>query len=168
MEMGYKALTLFAIAMFTRPSDLSRLARNTIERLASAIRFNYFGTKELRSVPKLTKTQGLSMDRQEQVCVVRALECYLDLTADPDMFLQSDPVYPFLHVFMSQVVDEHIGPRGGEFLPCGPSTCSRWMRTIMDRVEILKHFPGGSVRMAAGSAAIDRGMPIDVVRNIGR
>ena len=68
--MGYKALTLFAIAMFTRPSDLSRLARDTVERLASSIRFKYFGTKELRSVPKLTHIQGLSMDRQAQVCVV--------------------------------------------------------------------------------------------------
>ena len=73
VEMGYKALALFAIAMFTRPSDLSRLARDTVERLASSIRFKYFGTKELRSVPKLTETQGLSMDRQEQVCVVRVL-----------------------------------------------------------------------------------------------
>ena len=168
VEMGYKALTLFAIAMFTRPSDLARLARDTIDRLASAIRFNYFGTKELRSVPKLTKTQGLSMDRQEQVCVVRALECYIDLTADPDMFLHQDPVYPFQHVFMSQVVDNHIGPRKGKFFPIGPSTCSRWLRTIMDRVDIPKEFPGGSVRMAAASAAIDRGMPIDVVLSIGR
>ena len=168
VEMGYKALTLFAIAMFTRPSDLARLARDTIDRLASAIRFNYFGTKELRSVPKLTKTQGLAMDRQEQVCVVRALECYIDLTADPDMFLHQDPVYPFQHVFMSQVVDNHIGPRKGKFFPIGPSTCSRWLRTIMDRVEIPKEFPGGSVRMAAASAAIDRGMPIDVVLSTGR
>ena len=79
------------------------------------------------------------MDRQEQVCVARALECYLDLTADPDMFLHQDPVYPFLHVFMSQVVDKHIGPRRGKFFPVGPSTCSRWMRTIMDHVEIPKY-----------------------------
>ena len=108
------------------------------------------------------------MDRQEQVCVVRALECYIDLTADPDMFLHQDPVYPFLHVFMSQVVDNHIGPRKGKFFHIGPSTCSRWLRTIMDRVEIPKEHQGGSVRMAAESAAIDRGMPIDVVLSIGR
>ena len=119
-------------------------------------------------MPKLTKTQGLAMDRKEQVCVVRALECYIDLTADPDMFLHQDPVYPFQHVFMSQVVDNHIGPRKGKFFPIGPSTCSRWLRTIMDRVDIPKEFPGGSVRMAAASAAIDRGMPIDVVLSIGR
>ena len=38
----------------------------------------------------------------------------------------------------------------------------------MDRVEIRKEYPGGSVRMAAASAAIDRGMLIDVVLSIGR
>ena len=42
------------------------------------------------------------------------------------------------------------------------------MRTIMDRLEIPKEFPGGSIRMAAASAAIDRGMPIDVVLSTGR
>ena len=91
-------------------------------------------------MPKLTKTQGLAMDRQEQVCVVRALECYIDLTSDPDMFLHQDPVYPFQHVFMSQVVDNHIGPRKGKFFPIGPSTCSRWLRTIMDRVGVPRWF----------------------------
>ena len=116
-------------------------------------------------MPKLTKNQGLSMDRQDQACVV-ALEC--SLTANPEMFLHQDSLYPFLHVFMSQVVDNHIGPRRGKFFPVGPSTCSRWMRTIMDRVEIPKQFPGGSVRMAAASAAIDHGMPIDVVLSTGR
>ena len=119
-------------------------------------------------MPKLTKTQGLSMDSVQQVCVVHALECYLNLTADPNMFLPNDPVYPFKHVLMSQVVDKHVGPVKGKYFPVGPSMCSRWMRTILDCVEIPKEFPGGSVRVAAASAAIERGMPIDVVLSIGR
>ena len=92
----------------------------------------------------------------------------LDLTADPDMFLHNDPVYPFKHVLMSQVVDNHIGPRKGKYFPVGPTTCSRRMRNIMARVEIPKEYPCGSVHMAAASAAIDRGMSIDVVLSIGR
>ena len=61
-----------------------------------------------------------------------------------------------------------VGPRRGKYFPVYPSTCSPWMRTIMGRVEIPKEFPGGSIRMAAASAAIDCGMPIDVVLSIGR
>ena len=38
----------------------------------------------------------------------------------------------------------------------------------MDRVGIDPKYKGGSVRMAAASAAIDRGVPIDVVLNTGR
>ena len=38
----------------------------------------------------------------------------------------------------------------------------------MDRVGIDSKYKGGSVRMAAASAAINRGVPIDVVLNTGR
>ena len=38
----------------------------------------------------------------------------------------------------------------------------------MDRVGIDPKYKGGSVCMAAASAAIDRGIPIDVVLNTGR
>ena len=38
----------------------------------------------------------------------------------------------------------------------------------MDRVGFDPKYKGGSVRMAAASAAIDRGVPIDVVLNTGR
>ena len=38
----------------------------------------------------------------------------------------------------------------------------------MDRIGVHPRFKGGSIRMAAASAAIDRGMPIDVVLGTGR
>ena len=38
----------------------------------------------------------------------------------------------------------------------------------MIRVSIDPKYKGGSVRMAAASAAIDRGVPIDVLLNTGR
>ena len=78
--------------------------------------------------------------------------------------LPADPVYPFEHVFMSQVPDR----TSGYFFPVGAATCSRWLRDVMDRVGIDPKYKGGSVRMAAASAAIDRGVPIDVVLNTGR
>ena len=38
----------------------------------------------------------------------------------------------------------------------------------MTRVGIDPKYKGGSIRMAAASAAIDRGVPIEVVLNTGR
>ena len=42
------------------------------------------------------------------------------------------------------------------------------MREVMDRVKISPEYGGGSVRMAAASAAIDSGVAIDVVLHTGR
>ena len=38
----------------------------------------------------------------------------------------------------------------------------------MDRIKVDPKYKGGSIRIAAASAAIDRGVPIDVVLNTGR
>ena len=72
--------------------------------------------------------------------------------------------YPFQHVFMSQVPNRATGLH----FPVGSQTGFRWLRTIMDRIGIDPKYKGGSIRMAAASAAIDRGVPIDVVLNTGR
>ena len=37
----------------------------------------------------------------------------------------------------------------------------------MDRIKVDPQYKGGSTRMAAASAAIDRGVPIDVILNTG-
>ena len=56
----------------------------------------------------------------------------------------------------------------GYYFPVGAQTCSRWLRTIMNRAGIDSKDKGGSVRMAAASAAIGRRVPIDVVLNASR
>ena len=56
----------------------------------------------------------------------------------------------------------------GKFYPVGAQTMSRWLRIVMTRIGVDPKYKGGSVRMAAASAAIDRGSPIDVVLNTGR
>ena len=80
------------------------------------------------------------------------------------LYRAADLVYKFQHVFMSQVPDRSTGFH----FPVGAQTCSKWMRLIMDRIKVDPKYKGGSIRMAAASAAIDRGMPIDVVLNTGR
>ena len=67
---------------------------------------------------------------------------------------------------MSQTPAKY-GPYKGMHHPVGPQTCSRWMREVMTRVGVTG-YGGGSVRMAAASAAIDSGVAIDVVLSTGR
>ena len=50
VEPGFKALTLFGVSVCPCVSDMARLARDKTIFLATAMRYQYFGTKELRSV----------------------------------------------------------------------------------------------------------------------
>ena len=64
-ELGFKSLSLFGVAMYPHPSDLARLARDQFERLHQAVRFSYFGTKGLRSVPMFTRNKVLSQSQSK-------------------------------------------------------------------------------------------------------
>ena len=54
------------------------------------------------------------------------------------------------------------------YFPVGVQTCPQWLCTVMDHVSINLKYKGGSIRMAAASAAIHLGVPIDVVLSEGR
>ena len=60
VELGCKALSLFAVLVYPGVSHLARLARDQTHILATAMRYRYFGTKELRSVPVFTHQGGIS------------------------------------------------------------------------------------------------------------
>ena len=127
------------------------------------MRYHYLGTKELRLVPIFTQQGGISRVDCLWVCPVLAMQAYVDRTSSR-AYSHSDPVWPYQHVFMSRV------PNRANCLhfAVGSQTCSRWLCTIMDCVGIDPKYKGGSIRMAAASTAIDRGVPIEVVLNTGR
>ena len=80
VELGYKAPSLFAVSVYPRVSDLARLARDKTQILATAMRYRYFGTKELRTVPVFTRQGGISRADCLWVCPVLAMQAYLDRT----------------------------------------------------------------------------------------
>ena len=86
VELGYKALSLFAVSVYPRVSDLARLARDKLDFLATAMRFRYFGTKELRSVPVFTRQTGLPRVDQLRVCPVVAIKACVDVHLLGNMF----------------------------------------------------------------------------------
>ena len=162
-ELGYKAISLFAVAVYPRVSDCARLARDTFVFVATGFRYRFFGTKELRSVPVFTKRQGLSNNICRRVCAASAVEAYIVRTGG-DKFVHQNRHYGFCHTFMSQTANKY----DGKHYPVGSQTCSRWIRIIMNRVGVDPKFKGGSVRMAAASAALDRGEPLEIVLATGR
>ena len=72
------------------------------------MQYLYFGTKELRSVRVSTLQGGMSRVDCFQICPVIAMQAYVDHTSF-GLYIHSDPVYPFQHVFMSEVPDRAIG-----------------------------------------------------------
>ena len=94
--------------------------------------YRYLGAKELWSVPVFTRQGGISRAECLRVCPALAMQAYLDRTSS-ELYRHSDMVYPFQHVFMSQIVPTRAS---GYHLPVGAQTCSRWMLTVMTRVGI--------------------------------
>ena len=127
------------------------------------MRYRYFGTKELRSVSIFPQQGGISRVDCLRVCPVLAMQAYVDRTSSR-VYIHSDPVWPYEHVFMSQVLNSATRLH----FPVGSRTCSGWLCTMMERVGIDLKYKGGSVGKAAASGAIDRDVPIDVVLNTGR
>ena len=161
-ELTLKANSLFAVTVYPRPSDSARLARDQTVFLATAMKYRFYGTKELKSVPKFTKVQAVLASTCEKIDLVKTMFDYRNRTNGPN-FHHRDLEHNYDHMFMSMVPG-----RDGKHFPVSASTCSRWMYWVMKRVSIDPKYKGGSVRMAAASAAIDRGTPIEVVLSTGR
>lgn len=145
-ELTLKASSLFAVTVYPRPSCVAKLARDRLQFFATSMRYRYFGTKELKSVPTFTAQQGLSTTSAEVVCPVRTLQAYILRTTGP-MFRPHDREFNYDHVFLSMTPQSSLRLH----LPVGADTCSRWLRLVMDRIGVDPRFKGGSVRMAAAS-----------------
>ena len=70
-------------------------------------------------------------------------------------------------VSLDQPVKEEMLWWVNEMKDWSGKSCSRWMKEVMTRAGITG-YSGGSVRMAAASAAVDNGVPIDEVLRTGR
>ena len=161
-ELTLKVNSLFAVTVYPRPSDSAQLARDQTVFLATAMKYRFFGAKELRAVPKFTKVRAVLASTCEKIDLVKTMFDYRNRTSGPN-FHHRDLEHNYDHMFMSMVPG-----RDGKHFPVSASTCSRWMYWVMKRVSIDPKYKGGSVRMAAASAAIDRGTPIEVVLSTGR
>jgi len=156
-ELALKSVSLWAVATFPRPSDLARLVRSKLRRdAAGALRFVYFGTKELR-LPVFSVQLSVPLQVQQKVCAVLAVEAYLSRTSGP-AFDHKDRVWCSLKP----------RDRRGIHHAVGSETLSHWVRTVMQRSGVPAHFTGGSIRMAAASRAIDQGWDPRLVLQMGR
>ena len=104
MQSSYP-LRRIGITLSLRPA---RLARGKLDFVATAMWFRYFGTKELRSVPVFTRQTGISRVDCLRACPVLAMQAYVDRTSSR-VYIHPDPVWPYQHVFMSQVPSRATG-----------------------------------------------------------
>ena len=131
--------------------------------MATATRFHFFDTKELRSVPVFTRRGGISYVDYPRICPLLALQGYVERTSFP-LYILFDPVYSFEHAIISRVPNSATSLH---FL-VDARTCSQWLFTIMDRAGIDPKYKCGSICMGAASPAIDWRVRIEVVRDTGR
>ena len=118
-SLSYKALTLFAVSVYPRVSDLVSLARNRLQLSAPAMRFCHLGTKELRSLKVFTRQDGIPGVDYLRVCAVLAMQACVERTSS-FLYIHSDTVYPFPHAFMSLVPNRATSLH----FPVGAKTCS--------------------------------------------
>ena len=90
-------------------------------------------------------------------------QAYVD-RASSRIYFHVDTVYPYPHVFMSQVPNGAISLHLRSALRLARDVVA----TIIDRVGIDPKYKGGPIRMVAALAAINRGVSIDVVLKTGR
>ena len=123
-ELAFKSLAVFAVAVWPRCSDASKVVRSTIQFASDAqeLVFRCLGTKELK-LPILSAGIGISAGWVVKVCPSRTLWAYLGRSKDWD---HGDRVWCCTR------------KQGGKYLPVTEKECSfrRWMRNIMTRVGI--------------------------------
>ena len=147
------------MSVYPQVSKLARLSGDQLQfLLATVMRFRYFGTRELWSIPFFTQQGGMSRVDRIRVCPVQALQACAERTSSSG-YIHLNPVYSFQHAFMCPQVPDRATSL--HFL-VGAQTCSRWLCTIMDRVGTHPKY-SGSICIARASAPIDRGVPINAV-----
>ena len=154
-ELARKSFVLFAVTCWPRCSDAARLVRSSIQfGCDGTMSFRYFGTKELR-LPILGPQCGISSSQYQKVCTVRAVQAYLERSAEFD---HADRVWC------------RTRPEQGRYLPTSEKgdTLRRWMRDAMTAVGIDPKWTGGSIRMAASSKALDDGIEPAYIMKLGR
>ena len=84
-ELAFKSFALFAVAVWLRCSDASKVVWSTIQFSPDSrdLVFRYNGTKELK-LPILSAGIGISAGQVAKVCPVRNLRGYLDRSNDWD------------------------------------------------------------------------------------
>lgn len=158
-DLRSKAITLMAMAILGRASDLQRL-------LASSIAFDPDGGMSIRILnPKELSGGGISAplmlpqlpDADAAVCPVRTLRAYMWRTRKDRERLGGDPVFLYLP-----------SPRRA-VRPLGAQAIAKCILIMLSRAGIdTRKYKAHSVRGAAASSALDAGVDIATVLLLGR
>ena len=150
-QLSHKLVVLLALSNASRASEIHALDIRYLQKNENGITFTIAeltktaqpGKKKLVCYPPLTQ--------DDRLCPVAALEEYLKRTSP---IRKKD-------TSKTQLLLSVIKP----FQPVSKSTIARWMKVIIQESGVGKHFTAHSIRGAASTAAVMKGMTIsDVLR----
>lgn len=90
-----------------------------------------------------------TVDKKPELCVVRTLECHLELTKD-----------------LRGKTDSLLITTKKPYRAASKDTLSRWLRVFMAKCGISKEFAPHSIRHASTSAALKNGVDLKIIKNL--
>jgi hypothetical protein len=148
-QLRSKAITLLRLSSISRSTDLLRIKYSSVKFTSTQVSFDF---KPIKNSKSIIHTNVQRLDSKPSLCPVAVLETYIhqfrDITRINDqVFLSITP--PFMEV-SSQVIAK--------------DTLELMKAAGLDTVKYKAH----STRMAAATAAIDKGVSVEDVMKVGR
>ena len=171
-----KAISLFILSVFARPSDCERLSMASghfgIVQSQNSYMYRIRGPKESKSATKLTSELFLPfLDEASQdidVCPARAMVVYGDAVDDALRIPCASTAQP-TGFFVSEVLRSVPPVSGNFFTPLSAQRISKIMKGVMTLAGVdTTVFTGGSGRHAGSSAAADKNVPFEQILLTGR
>lgn len=171
-----KAISLFILATYARPSDCERLSMARghfgIAQSRNSYMYRIRGSKESKSSHKLTPELYVEFFDESSpdvdLCPARAMAAYGDAVDDSKRVPRAAMVHPY-GFFVSEALRPFPGADGKFFTPLSSQRISKIMKGVMSLAGIdTTVFKGGSGRHAASSAAADNNVPFEQILLTGR
>ena len=171
-----KAISLFILASFCRPSDCAHLSMSQghlgVSPASNSFMYRIRGPKESKSATKLTPplfVQFLDESSEDiAVCPARAMVVYGDAVEDSQRVPISATAHP-VGFFVSESLRPFSSLNGKYLTPLSAQRISKIMKEVLTWSGIdTAVFKGGSGRHAGSSAAAANNVPFEQILLTGR
>ena len=151
-QLSYKLVVLLALSNASRTSEIHALDIRYLSRNENVVTFTIAELTKTTQPGKKKVVHYLSLKQEHRLCPVVALEEYLKRTSPIRRNNTSK-----MQLLLSTMKPFH---------PMSKSTIARWMKILIQEAGVGEQFSSHSIRGAASTAAVMKGMPISEVIHI--